>query len=426
MPADRKTAYLTLMDVEEKKAFSNLALNHHIQIGKPNSQAFVRKLVYGVLENKMYLDFIVGQLIETPVEKMKSSDRTVLRMGLYQLMFMDSVPPYAAVQESVNLAKRYCRGREGFINAVLRNYSRKKDEICLPDQDTNLVGYLSTRYSYAPWIVELWLESYPRDFVEELLKAGNQTPDLVIRPNLLKTTKLDLEKRLIAKGYEVTKGHLVLDAMHVKGQELLDDTLFHDGMFSVQDESSMQVVTTLDPKPGELIVDVCAGPGGKTIYIAERMENRGEVIAQDIYKKKIDLIDRDAQRSGTTIVTTKTWDATKIDSGLSEKADRVLVDAPCSGLGVIRRKPEIKYKEYDKEMRGLPAEQLSMLRASSNYVKKGGVLVYSTCTINSNENQKVIAEFLKENPNFYVNQTLQIMPNIDESDGFYICKLIRR
>lgn len=426
MHRDRKTAFVTLMDVEEKKSFSNLALNHHILIQKPDSPAFVRKLVYGVIENKIYLDYILDQLVEKSVEQLKVSDKTVLRMGLYQLLEMDSVPPYAAVQESVNLAKRYCKGREGFVNAVLRRFIREKDQIHLPDQEKNLVQYYSVRYSYAPWIIELWLSIYPAEFVEELLVAGNEAPDLVIRPNLLRTTKENLKNRLIAKGYGVTDGRLIEEAVHVTGQELLEDVLFHDGMFSVQDESSMLAVKMLDPKPGELVVDVCAGPGGKTIYSAEKMENRGEIIAQDIYKKKLDLIEKDAKRSGVNIVTTKTWDATKLDSSLAGKADRVLVDAPCSGLGVIRRKPEIKYKEYDKELKQLPAIQTSMLAASSEYVKTGGTLVYSTCTINAKENQDVVMDFLKRHPVFHLKEEIQILPNIHQSDGFYICKMTRK
>ena len=426
MHRDRKTAFVTLMDVEEKKSFSNLALNHHIMIQKPDSPAFVRKLVYGVIENKIYLDYMLDQLIEKSVEQLKMADKTVLRMGLYQLLEMDSVPPYAAVQESVNLAKRYCKGKEGFINAVLRRFTREKDQIQLPDREKDPIHYYSVRYSYAPWIIELWLSTYPEKFVEELLTAGNATPDLVIRPNLLRTTKEELKKRLTVKGYGVTDGRLVEEALHVKGQELLEDILFLDGMFSVQDESSMLAVKILDPKPGELVVDVCAGPGGKTIYSAEKMENRGEIIAQDIYKKKLELIEKDAKRSGVNVITTKTWDATKLDSSLAGKADRVLVDAPCSGLGVIRRKPEIKYKEYDKELKRLPAVQTSMLASSSEYVKKGGTLVYSTCPINPNENNDIVMGFLRKYPIFHLEEEIQILPNLHQSDGFYICKMTRK
>ncbi|MDD2484682.1 MAG: 16S rRNA (cytosine(967)-C(5))-methyltransferase RsmB [Eubacteriales bacterium] len=426
MDANRKTAFFTLMDVEGKKAYSNLALNHQIMVSKPDSPAFVRQLVYGVLENKIYLDFIISHYVKTEMCKMRSSEKTILRMGIYQLRYMESVPAYAAVNESVQLAKRFCRGRDGFINAILRNYLRSGKDIKLPSREEDEVQYLAIKYSYEPWIVRLWRESYEAFFTEELLGAGNQTPDLVIRPNLLRTTVDDLKKRLEQNGYETSDGHLVADAIHVKGPDLIGGRLYKSGMFSVMDESSMKVVEMLDPQPGETIMDVCAAPGGKTMYIAEKMKNSGKVIAQDIYKRKLSLLNQEAERLGATIVETRSWDATRIDSSLEEKADRVLVDAPCSGLGVVRRKPEIKYKKFDAEMRELPEKQLMILTSSSKYVKSNGILVYSTCTINPAENHRVVLEFLKRNPAFIKEESIQLLPNVNDTDGFYICKMRRK
>jgi len=426
MDANRKTAFFTLMDIEGKQAYSNLALNHKIAISKPDSAAFVRQLVYGVLENKIYLDYILSHYVKTEVSKLRNSEKTILRMGIYQLGFMESVPAYAAVSESVQLAKRYCRGRDGFINAILRNYLRSGKDIRLPNREDDEVEYLSIKYSYEPWIVRLWLESYEAFFTEELLGAGNQAPDLVIRPNLLRTTKEDLKKRLEQNGYETTDGHLNKDALHVKGSDLIGGRLYKSGMFSVMDESSMEVVSMLDPQPGETIMDVCAAPGGKTMYIAEKMGNVGHVIAQDIYKRKLSLLSQEAERLGISIIETRSWDATRIDSSLEEKADRVLVDAPCSGLGVVRRKPEIKYKKFDAEMRELPEKQLTILTSSSKYVKAGGVLVYSTCTINPEENHRVVLEFLKRNPSFVKEENIQLLPNVNDTDGFYICRMRRK
>lgn len=423
MDENRKTAYFTLMDVETKQAYSNIALNHHIIRGKPESPAFVRELVYGVLENKIYLDYIIEQFVNTPVCSMKKSDRTVLRLGIYQLKFLGGVPEYAAVNETVNLAKKYCRGREGFVNGVLRSFIRAGKEVPLPDRAKDEVYYLSVKYSYEPWIIELWLEEYASDFVEELLAAGNKTPDLVIRVNFLKTSREDLKKRIIAKGYRAEDGHLCKEALHVEGQGLLGGKLFESGMFSVQDESSMLVVNSLDPRPGETVMDVCAAPGGKSLAIAEKMQNSGKVVSWDIYRRKLAIIDKEAQRLGITNITTKTWDATRVDSSMAEKADRVLVDAPCSGLGVIRRKPEIKYKRKTREIEDLPKTQLAILSASSKYVKPGGVLVYSTCTISPLENQQVVKDFLKKNPVFIKEEELQLLPNVHNTDGFYICKM---
>ena len=423
MDANRKTAYYTLLDVETKKSYSNLALNHHIICGRPSSPSFVREIVYGVLENKMLLDYIIGKLVPD-VDKIKVNDMVVLRMGIYQLGYMDSVPEYAAVNESVNLAKRFCKGREAFINAVLRAYIREKLTIELPDRAVNEIEYLSIKYSCLPWIIELWLEQYNVDFVEELLKSLNETPTLTIRLNWLKIMKKDLVAKLEAKGFTVENGKLCENALRVtKGNNLLDSRLYKQGMFSVQDEASMLVSVVLDPKQGDLVLDLCAAPGGKTFAIAERMNNKGRIIASDVYTRKLALIDAEAERLGVDIVETKVWDATKIDSTLIEKADRVLVDAPCSGLGVIRRKPEIKYKKMTSEFDMLPRKQLAMLNTAANYVKSGGVLVYSTCTINPNENQRVIAEFLKKNPAFAKEEMLQLLPNVNDTDGFFICKM---
>ncbi|MBP6492514.1 MAG: 16S rRNA (cytosine(967)-C(5))-methyltransferase RsmB [Clostridia bacterium] len=423
MEQNRRTAYFTLMDVEAKQAYSHLALNHHILSGKPDSPAFVRQLVYGVLENKMYLDYILEHFVKTPIDKMRSSDLTVLRLGIYQLKFLDGVPEYAAVNESVDLAKRFCRGREGFINGVLRSFLRAGKEVEMPDRSKDEIKYLSLKYSYEPWIIELWLEQYAVDFVEELLEAGNKTPALVIRINQLKTTRDDLKRRIIAKGFQAEDGMLCKEALHVEGRGLLGGKLYLSGMFSVQDESSMLAVNMLDPKPDELIMDVCAAPGGKTLAIAEKMGNRGQVIAWDIYKRKLAIVDKEAVRLGITNVTTKTWDATRVESSMIDKADRVLVDAPCSGLGVVRRKPEIKFKKKAADIEELPKKQLAILSASSKYVKPGGILVYSTCTISPYENQNVVKEFLKKNPVFTKEEELQLLPNINDTDGFFICKM---
>ena len=423
MDKNRRTAYFTLFDVETKNSYSHISLNHHIISGKPDSPSFVRELVYGVLENKIYLDYVIEQFAKDPIAKVKINDLVVLRMGIYQLKFLSGVPEYAAVNESVDLAKRFCKGREGFINGVLRSFIRSGKEVELPDRSLNEVNYLSIKYSYEPWIIELWLEQYAVDFVEELLAAGNVTPPFVIRVNQLKTSKEDLKKRLIAKGYQAEDGLLCKEALQVEGRGLLGGKLYESGMFSVQDESSILAVNILDPQPDELIMDVCAAPGGKTLAIAEKMQNRGQVIAWDIYRRKLAIVDKEAVRLGITNVTTKTWDATRVESSMIEKADRVLVDAPCSGLGVVRRKPEIKYKKRTTEIDELPRKQLSILSASSKYVKPGGVLVYSTCSISHYENQKVVKDFLKKNPYFVKEEELQLLPNINNTDGFFICKM---
>ena len=421
MDINRKTAFLTLVDVESKKAYSNLALNHQIIINKPNAQGFVRELVYGVLENKITLDYYIDILVKNGVASLRANELTILRMGIYQLRNMNSVPEYAAVNESVMLAKRYCRGRDGLINGVLREYLNKKMQLRLPDRSDDEVKYLSVKYSYAPWIIELWMEHYSTDFVETLLAAGNEKAPMTVRLNWLRIMKPDLIKKLKESGFEAEEGKICQNALYVRGNKLLDTELYRLGMFTPQDESSMLVAEKLNPKHGDTVMDICAAPGGKTTAIAERMNNTGKIIASDIYRRKLDLIDKEARRLGITNIETRPWDATRVDSSMFQKADRVLVDAPCSGLGVVRRKPEIKYKERTTDMELLPKKQLAILSASSSYVKPGGTLVYSTCTINPEENEHVIDAFIRKNPSFKKLERTLLLPNVNGTDGFFIC-----
>lgn len=426
MDANRKTAYLTLLDIESKKSYSNIALNHHILCGKPNSPAFVRELVYGVLENKLLLDYVLSHFVASGLSKVKASDLTILRMGIYQLGYMDSVPEYAAVNESVLLAKKYAKGRDGFINGVLRAYLRERNQIKLPSKTEDPIHYLSLAYSCEKWIVELWADQYGLETTEAMLRSSQGNPGLTVRINTLKTTKENVIKKLQEESFEIEHGKVCDRALHiVKGSRILENKLYEEGLFSVQDESSMKAIEILDPKPGEVVIDLCAAPGGKTLAISERMDNVGQVLATDIYVRKLNIINKEAERLGVTIVETLAWDATKIKEDWIDKADKVLADVPCSGLGVIRKKPEIKHKQRVSEMDVLPAKQLEILTVASNYVKTGGVLQYSTCTINKDENQHIIKEFLINNKAFSILEERQFMPHIEGTDGFYVCKMVK-
>ena len=425
MDNNRKTAYQTLLDVESKKAYSNIALNHKIAVNKPSTPAFVRELVYGVLERKLTLDYYIDQLLTEGIESLKTPEITILRMGIYQLGYMEKVPEYAAVSECVDLAKKYCKGRAGLINGVLREYQNKKIYLTLPARDEDEVKYLSIKYSYAPWIIELWLKYYSMSFVEQLLEAGNQTPPLTVRANWLKIRKEDLKKAFRERGFEVEDGKLAQNALNVKGSKVLNSELYRYGLFTPQDESSMLVSEKIGVKQGDLVMDVCAAPGGKTTAIAERMNNTGKIIASDIYRRKLDLVDKEAKRLGITNIETRSWDATRVDSTMVKKADKVLVDAPCSGLGVVRRKPEIKYRELSEDIMMMPKKQADILSASSSYVKPGGTLVYSTCTINPEENEKIIDQFLKRNRDFEKVERTLLLPNVNGTDGFFICVMKR-
>ncbi len=424
MDSSRTTAYLVLMDMETKGSWSNLTLNHRIAEKRPDSPAFVRELVYGVLERKITLDYFLGLLAKNGIRSLGKQERTILRMGLYQIRCMDSVPEYAAVSESVALARRYCKSRAGLVNAILRAYLKRGDTLRMPDRDADETEYLSVKYSYAPWLIRKWRTFYSAEFTERLLEAGNQRPPVSIRVNRLKTGREELAEKLRAGGFETEESRLCENALLVKGSRLLETESYRNGLFTPQDESSMLAVSALGAGPGEFVIDTCAAPGGKTTAIAERMGNTGRILACDLYEKRLGLVDRQARRLGLTNIETKAADAAEADPALAGKADRVLVDAPCSGLGVIRRKPEIKYRE-EAGIDELPMLQRRILQASSTYVRPGGTLLYSTCTINPEENGNVADAFLKENPSFEQISSRQLLPHEDGTDGFFICAMKR-
>ena len=423
MDINRKTSYLTLFEIEKNGAYSNIELNNQINKNEPNSPAFVRELVYGVLENKIYLDYILDILIPSGLRQVKTSDNTILRMGIYQIAFMNSVPEYAAVNESVSMAKKFCKGRDGFINGVLRGYIKKKDTIKLPKKDEDLVGYLSIKYSFLPWIVELWISQYGAEDAEKILCASNEKPNLTIRINQLKTDRSTLKKILIELGFSAIESTLSDKVLIVSGSGILETQVYKDGLFSVQDEASVIAIETLGPKENEIVADVCAAPGGKSLAIAELMGNKGKIYSMDIYDHKLSLIEGEAKRLGISIINVLNHDGQIPEESLINKCNKVLVDGPCSGLGVIRKKPEIKYKTITDDGVALGEKQLQILSVASKYLLDGGTLLYSTCTINKIENESVIEHFLNINKNFDLVEKKQFLPNIDGTDGFFICKM---
>lgn len=422
MDLNRKTAFQILLEIEEEKSFSNLTVNKFINENQPDSPAFVREMVYGVLENLMLLDYYLDILIPSGIGKVKKREKTILRAGLYQLLFMESVPEYAAVNEAVSLARVFAKGREGFINGVLRGYLKKKDRLKLPEENSD--EYFSVKYSFSPWIIKMWREQYGAESLEEMLAASNERPRLCIRTNLLRTTPKQLAAQLKDKGFDVEKGKYSDIVLYVSGSSLLETEEYRAGLFSVQDEASVLACQALEPAPGDTVIDTCAAPGGKTLAIGELMKNKGSITACDIYPHKLELIKKQAERLGITIVRERLLDGAEGDSSLSESADRVLVDAPCSGLGVIRRKPEIKYKRKD-DISALAGIQSDILDKALSYVKPGGVLVYSTCTINKEENERQIERLAENHKNIEVVYRRQFLPS-EGIDGFFIAKIRKK
>ena len=424
MDNNRRTAYEALLAVESKGAYSNIALNETIKKHRPKDEAFVRSLVYGVLENRIYLDYKLSRLVKSGLRRVRTQALILLRMGAYQIEFMNSVPDYAAIDESVKIAKKVCRGLERFVNGVLRSFQREKDEIELPKMSDDPVRALSVRYSYTEDITAMWVRMFGPEEAEKLMAAGNRVPPLTVRVNRLKTDAETLAKRLREEGFSADiKLHGA--ALELSGSGVLESPAEKEGLFSVQDLSSMMMIEALAPQKGDTVIDVCAAPGGKSLAAAERMENQGRIISCDIYDHKLQLIQKAADRLGVTILDTRKNDGTVFQPEFEQIADRVIVDAPCSGLGVVRRKPEIKLRTAKKDIEDLSEIQLRILDISSRYLKPDGKLVYSTCTISDIENRGVVERFLYKNKNFFAVEEKQMLPYIDSSDGFYFCTLQR-
>lgn len=423
MDINRKTAMKALLDIEKKGAYSNLSLNENIKKYSPQDQAFVRDLTYGTLRNKYLLDHFLKTFISKGYNRLKTDVLTLLRMGAYQLIFMDSVPDYAAVSTSVDFAKKFLRGRESFINGVLRSMARGKADLVWPEKGEDVADYLSVRYSVNPWIAEILMDNMGEEGAEAYLKASNETPELILRTNLLKGSREELIEDLRALGFTAEPSKVSPRAVKASGTGILETEVFRSGRFAVQDEASILACDVLDPLPGMTLIDMCAAPGGKTASLGELMENKGQIFAFDIHEHKVALIEKAARRSGVSIVKALRADSRELREDLKETADRVLCDVPCSGFGVIRRKPEIKYKE-PFDIGELAETQKRILSNGASYLKKGGALVYSTCTVDDTENQKVIESFLEENKGFIKDKEICMSP-ADGTDGFYICRLIR-
>lgn len=437
---DREVALNILYKIDSKGAYSNLTINNELKDKKLSNldRSFITEIVYGTIENNIFLDYVIEQFSSVKIKKINLWTLNILRMGIYQIMFLDKVPDFAAVNESVNLAKKFSSKTAGFTNAILRNVLRSKDKINFPDKEKDYVRHLSVKYSHPEWMVKRFLGYFSKEFTEDLLRANNERPKLYLRINTLKVNIEECIKSLGEKGIEVERNELIEEAITVKGINQLDELEeYREGHIHVQDFGSMLVSRVLNPREGELIVDVCCAPGGKTTHMAQLMNNQGKILARDIYDHKLKLVESNAKRLGVTIIKTEIYDGMKLDPSLLEKADKVLLDAPCSGLGIIRRKPEIKYRKKPDDLNELRKMQLSILNNAAKYLKINGELVYSTCTIDPNENESVIEEFLKENHKYKLIEiegfealkksdgTIQLYPNIHHTDGFYIARLKR-
>lgn len=426
MKKPRELAYEIINNVINEGGYSNISINkvlrkHNLE---NKDRGFLTELVYGTIENKLYLDYVIQKYSKQKLSDISTEILIILEMGIYQIRDMDSVTEFAAVDESVKLCKKvYPRG-SGFVNAVLRNILRDKKAFDIDIKDP--ITKLSVEYSISKDIANLIISQYGAEAAEDIFYGFSQKPQLYIRVNKLKTTKEELIGLLKKEGVEA---EIVLeneDALVVKNLKNIENNpQYKLGYFTIQDISSMRCVKELAPIEDETILDICACPGGKTTYMAELMNNKGCIDAKDISKNKLELVEMTCKRLGIKIVNTEASDAVVYEASLESKYDRVLADVPCSGLGIIKRKPEIRYKTI-KDIASLYSIQKNIIENASRYVKIDGILVYSTCTINKEENEKITDWFLENNKNYKkVQDDILMLPSENENDGFYICKMQR-
>lgn len=446
----REVALEVLIKVDKEKSYSNLQLNKTLESNQLSRADinFATEVIYGTIQHLNTIDWIMEQFVKKN-SKLESWVRNLLRLSVYQIWYLDRVPSHAVVNESVNIAKaRGHKGISGMVNGVLRNVIRSKDKITIPD-NLPIEEKIALEFSHPEWLVKRFIRDYGVDEATEICRVNNLPPFHSIRVNPLKITRdkmISVLKEELDDEAEIMASPLSEQGIRIKGAGNLALTNWYkEGYISVQDESSMLVAKVLDPKPDMVVLDGMAAPGGKTTHIAELMEDKGKIIASDIHSHKIKLIAEQQKRLGFKIIETIQEDARKIHNHYDQIFDRILLDVPCSGLGVIRRKPDLKWAKTEKDIINLTTVQLEILEAVSPLLKPGGVLVYSTCTMAKEENEELIMEFVNNHPEFYLDEKmqdylprvvndkidtssgmLQILPQHFHTDGFFISRILRK
>lgn len=410
-----------LLAIDRDGQYSHLVLRDVLdkyQYLSKQERAFLTRLTEGTVERMLTLDYVIDQFSKTKVKKMKPLIRELMRLSVYQIMYMDGVPDAAVCNEAVKLArKRGFSGLSGFVNGVLRSVARGWKDVTFQNE--------SVRYSVPEWIIDGWNADYGRDVTEKMLEAFMQPAKITVRTNTQKCTPEELKDRLSQEGVTVEAIEGISYAFVLSGFDYLAGLgSFQDGWFYVQDISSMTVAHAADPKKGDYIIDVCAAPGGKSSHLAELLDGSGMVEARDLTEYKVGLIEENILRHDLHNMKAVQQDATLFDEASVEKADILICDLPCSGLGVIGRKSDIRYKMTAEKAHDLAVLQQEMLDTVWKYVKRGGKLIYSTCTIHKEENEDNVAAFLQKHPQFTLVEQRQIFP-MEGSDGFFVAKMIR-
>ncbi len=444
----REIALKILYKIDKEGAYSNIALNEELDKNKQldsRDVGLISEIVYGVTNWKLSIDTIIEKYSKIKIKKISPWIINIIRMGIYQIIWLDKIPKSASVNESVNLAKRYGhQASSNFVNAILRKITKHDYEEL--SNISNPQERLSKVYSMPMWLVqELLKERKSFEVVQDICEELNKRPQMSIRRNNLKIGQQEFETELEKNKIKFKNSNVNNDFYIIEGIRNIEGLeLFKKGYFTVQDISAGLSAYLLNPKQGETILDACSAPGGKTTYLAEIMQNKGKIEAWDIYKHRTKLVEENAKRLGISIIDTKEKDATKYDIDYNQKFDKILLDVPCLGLGVIKRKPDIKWQRKPEDIEEITKIQKEILETCSNYLKPRGIMVYSTCSILKKENQDVIKHFLKQHKEFKIieqkkftenlqtekNQEknsqekndgmLEILPKRDQ-DGFFIC-----
>ena len=419
-------------------AYSNLVLSNELNEADLNEKdrALVTELVYGTIRRKKTLDMIISNYIKD-ISLMDERVLNILRMAIYQMHFLDKVPEFAACNEAVELAKQISVQDSKLVNGILRSYTKNPDDMDVKDKIDRLVY----QYSYEPWFIRMVYKQYGEENGRKILSGLNATPKVTVRVNTSKADYDEVYERLEEMGYDIEEGYACPEAIIIKGGSSIENNeLFREGLITVQDESAMLVSPLLDLKAGDIALDLCAAPGGKTTHIAELLENEGKVHSFDLHENKLSLINENLERLGLNNVEVEAMDATKLDAKYIAYADKVLIDVPCSGLGIIRKKPEIKWNKSRKSLKDLVPTQREIMENAWAYLKNGGTMIYSTCTLNTEENQDNVEWFLNKHKDakvekiflgnmdnfiYYNDGSLTILPN-EYMDGFYIAKISKK
>lgn len=437
----REAALAALLKIEQDEGYSHLLIHRTVEANRLSARdrALLTRLVYGTVQYRNTLDFYLRPFLKKEPQRWV---KVLLRLAVYQMAYLDKIPDHAVLHETVAIAKR--RGRQkiaGFVNGVLRSIQRRG----LPRLDTirDPIERLAAETSHPPWLLKRWLRQYDHETVRHICRANNTLPTVTARVNVMKATTERVLSRLNEEGIEAERGHLVTEALTIPSGTVHHSMSYEAGLLTVQDESSMLVAHALGITSGMHVLDACAAPGGKTTHIAEMMKDAGHITALDLHEHKIKQIKAQAKRLGLTNVKAEALDSRTAGERFSrDRFDRILVDAPCSGFGVIRRKPDIKWRKSEADVHMLAGVQADILQAMAPLLKPGGKLVYSTCTIERDENDGVIDLFLQKNNDFSLDGTLQnrlpralrdssrfrkgriqILPHDFGTDGFYIAVL---